>query len=198
MKKILQKLKFEQIKKQKNKKHNTKSSFDYGNVHVEEHIGRVGRVGDAHVPVNRESVALRRAVGLAALYHWSRLYQAHSHAPVYAYLWTHLEPGPHSHRWRVFHSSEIPYVFGTLAAAPQRHFTPLDAAISRQMLHYWVNFIATGHPNGAGLAHWPALTRGAMRIMRLGAHPAPRPILPPRQLRALRAYLAAGGIPQLY
>ncbi len=161
---------------------------------------RFARLFPAHGPRARARAlrALRRAVGLAALYHWSRLHQAHSRAPVYAYLWTHREPGPHSHRWRVFHSSEIPYVFGTLAAAPQRHFTPLDQAISRQMLHYWVNFIATGNPNGAGLAHWPALTPGPMRIMRLGAHPAPQPILPPRPLRALRAYLAAGGIPQLY
>lgn len=141
---------------------------------------------------------LRCDVGLAALYRWNRLRQAHSRAPVYAYLWSHLEPGPQAHRWRVFHSSEIPYVFGTLNAAPQRHFTRLDHAISQHMLRYWVNFIATGNPNGAGLAHWPALTPARMRIMRLGAHPAAQPILPPPVLRAMQAYLAAGGIPQLY
>ena len=161
---------------------------------------RVARQFPAHSPRARARAlrAVRRAVGLAAIYHWSRLRQAHSHAPVYAYLWTHLEPGPHSHRWRVFHSSEIPYVFGTLRAASQRHFTPLDRVVSRYMLHYWVNFIATGNPNGAGLAHWPALTPERMRIMRLGAHPAPQPILPPRLLSALQAYIARGGIPQLY
>ncbi|MGC8517631.1 MAG: carboxylesterase/lipase family protein [Steroidobacteraceae bacterium] len=161
---------------------------------------RFARMFPARSPRGRARAlrAMRRAVGLAALYHWSRLREAHLHAPVYAYLWTHVEPGPHSHRWRAFHSSEIPYVFGTLNAAAHRHFTPLDHAISRQMLHYWVNFIATGNPNGAGLAHWPALTAGKMLIMRLGAHPAAQPILPPRLLRALRAYISAGGIPQLY
>ena len=161
---------------------------------------RFARLFPAHGPHARARAlrAVRRDVGLAAIYHWSRLRQTHSRAPVYAYLWTHREPGPHARHWRVFHSSEIPYVFGTLNAATQRHFTPLDYAISRHMLHYWVNFIATGNPNGAGLAHWPALTPGHMRIMRLGAHPAPQPILPPRVLRALRAYIAAGGVAQLY
>jgi para-nitrobenzyl esterase len=146
----------------------------------------------------RAQRAVRRDLGLAALYQWSRLRLAHTRAPVYAYLWTHIEPGPQSHRWRVFHSSEIPYVFQTLDAAPQRHFTRLDQRISRRMARYWVNFVKTGDPNGSELPHWPRLTRRTQRIMQLGAHAAPRPILPPRLLRAMRAFIAAGGTPQLY
>ena len=141
---------------------------------------------------------VRRDLGLAALYQWSRLRLAHSHAPVYAYLWTHVEPGPHSKRWRVFHSSEIPYVFETLAAAAQRHFTPLDRTISVRMSRYWVDFIKSGDPNGPGLPHWPRLTRRTLCIMRLGARAAPQPILPPRTLRAMQAFIAAGGEPELY
>ena len=142
--------------------------------------------------------AVRRDLGLAALYRWSRLRLAHARSPVYAYLWTHVEPGPRSRLWRVFHSSEIPYVFGTLAVAPQRRFSPLDRAISRRMSRYWVNFVKTGDPNGAGLPHWPALTGRGLRIMQLGARAAPRRILPPRVLRAMRAFIAAGGTPKLF
>ena len=147
----------------------------------------------------REQRAVRRDLGLAALYQWGRLRLAHAaQTPVYAYLWTHVEPGPQARRWRVFHSSEIPYVFQTLDAAPQRHFSRLDWRISRRMSRYWVNFVKTGNPNGPGLSHWPRLTRRTQRIMRLGARAAPRPILPPRVLRAMRAFIAAGGTPQLY
>ena len=142
--------------------------------------------------------AVRRDLGLTAIYRWSTLWEADSRQPVYVYLWTHVEPVPHAHRWRVFHSSEIPYVFGTLDAAPQRHFTALDRTISRRMSRYWVNFIATGDPNGAELPRWPTLRPPALRIMQLGARAAPRELLPPRTLRAMRAFITAGGNPQLY
>ncbi len=142
--------------------------------------------------------AVRRDLGLAALYQWSHLRLAHAHPPVYAYLWTHVEPGPRSSLWRVFHSSEIPYVFQTLAAAPQRHFTALDRVISRRMSRYWVNFVKTGDPNGAGLPHWPKLTRRRLRIMQLGARAVPRPILAPPLLRSMRAFIDSGGTPKLF
>ncbi len=142
--------------------------------------------------------AVRRDLGLAALYRWSRLRLAHARSHIYAYLWTHVEPGPRSRVWRVFHSSEIPYVFETLAAAPQRHFTALDWTISRRMSRYWVNFVKTGDPNGAGLPHWPKLTRRGLWIMQLGARAVPRPILPPRLLRPMRAFIASGAIAKLF
>jgi para-nitrobenzyl esterase len=142
--------------------------------------------------------AVRRDLGLAALYQWSRLRLARDPTGVYAYLWRHREPGPRSRRWRVFHSSEIPYVFGTLSAAPQRHFLPLDRAISRRMSRYWVNFVKTGNPNGPGLPAWPALRLRGLRIMRLGAHIAARPILPPKLLQAMRTFISAGGRPALF
>jgi para-nitrobenzyl esterase len=146
----------------------------------------------------RELRAVRRDLGLAALYQWGRLRLAHTRTPIYAYLWTHVEPGPDARRWRVFHSSEIPYVFGTLGAAPERHFTRVDREISRRMSRYWINFVKTGNPNGAALPHWPKYARGRRWIMQLGARAAPRPILPPRILHAMRAWIAAGGSPQLY
>ena len=141
----------------------------------------------------RQMRAVRRDLGLAALYSWSRLWLAQGRAPAYAYLWTHVEPGPQSARWGAFHSSEIPYVFQTLGKAPARHFTAVDRMISRRMSRYWVNFVKTGNPNGPGLPAWPRLSAGAPRLMRLGARMWPRPFLPPAKLHAMRSFIAHGG-----
>ncbi len=57
------------------------------------------------------------------------------------------------------HGSEIPYVFGTLAAAAGSANAPkydsTDTAVSDQMEGYWTNFAKTGDPNGGSLPKWP-------------------------------------------
>ena len=64
------------------------------------------------------------------------------------------------------HTGEIPYVFDNLAAP--RTFpgnssvklmvgNPEQEAMADQMSQYWVNFAATGNPNGAGLPAWPEM-----------------------------------------
>lgn len=137
--------------------------------------------------------ALQTDLGLAALYRWARLRLPHAQAPVYAYLWTHAEAGPESARWGAFHTSEVPYVFETLGAAPQRHFTSADRRIAREMSQYWVDFVKTGRPSGPGLEQWPALKRPAGTIMALGARMRARRMLAPRVLSAMRIFIAHGG-----
>ena len=54
----------------------------------------------------------------------------------------------------VFHSSEVPFVFGTAYAG----FFPLaadDLPLSAAMMGYWTRFAATGDPNGGGAPAWP-------------------------------------------
>lgn len=138
---------------------------------------------------------LHHDLGLAALYAWSEVWSAHARSPVYGYLFDHLEPGSHSARWGIFHSSELPYVFGTLDAAPERHFTAADRELSARLMRYWVDFVRTGNPNGAGLPAWPAIGPRDPQVMALAGDVAPRPILPPRKLEAMQAYIAGGGKP---
>ena len=141
----------------------------------------------------RAQHALQTDLGRAALYHWARLWLTHARAPVYAYLWTHAEPGPQSAEWGAFHTSEVPYVFDTLDRSPGRRFTATDRAIAGRMSAYWVDFVKTGSPDGPGLASWPRLADPRGPIMRLGAQMKPEPMLPPHVLTAMRTFMAHGG-----
>ncbi|OYW11493.1 MAG: hypothetical protein B7X34_03080 [Acidobacteriia bacterium 12-62-4] len=64
------------------------------------------------------------------------------------------------------HTAEIPYVFNNLAA-PRTYPAgssvdlmkndPVQLAFADQVSQYWVNFAATGNPNGKGLPEWQAV-----------------------------------------
>ena len=145
-----------------------------------------------------ESGFTARERGLGALYAWGRERLAHSKQPVYAYMFTHVEPGPESDRYAAFHSSELPYAFRTLDKAPERNFTAADRALARVVSAYWVNFVKTGDPNGTGLSSWPGFAAGDPRIMRLDVDSTAQPLLPQPKLQAMRDYLARGGEPSIF
>ena len=140
----------------------------------------------------RAKDALARDRGLASMYLWAADRETKSHAPVYAYLWTHVEPGPDSAKYGAFHSSEIPYVFGTLDTS-NRPFTALDHQVSDQAQAYWLNFVRRGDPNGPGLPRWPQLKTGDKSILEIGDHTQVRPVLDPARLDALTQYAHDGG-----
>lgn len=52
------------------------------------------------------------------------------------------------------HASELPFLFGTVAARYGQAVTPRDRAASQTFQRYMVNFIKTGNPNGAELSTW--------------------------------------------
>jgi para-nitrobenzyl esterase len=134
-------------------------------------------------------IELHRDRWRATLWLWAKDRAAHGRAPLYAYSFSRIAPGPQAERWRAFHSSEIPYVFGTLGAAPERGFTAADRAFSGRIASYWVNFVRTGDPNGRRLPRWPAFDADRPIAMDLGERIAPRLLLAPEKLRALAAHL---------
>jgi para-nitrobenzyl esterase len=88
--------------------------------------------------------------------------------PVFAYLFTHVEPGPESARYGAFHSSELPYEFNTLHLSPGRTFTDVDRQLADQLSSYVANFVKNGDPNGGALPHWPVMTADNKALMELG------------------------------
>jgi len=94
-----------------------------------------------------------RDQALVSMYLWARERSKTARTRVYEYLWDHALPGPDAERYGAFHTSEVPYVMNTLYMS-DRPFTEVDRRIADMMSSYWVNFAATGDPNGKGLAAW--------------------------------------------
>jgi len=85
------------------------------------------------------------------------------------------------------HWTEVPYVFANFGWFDQRHvpLRPQDLAESDLLRRYWINFAASGDPNGEGLPHWPAFNEQTSEAMVFGtaAQAAPLP-----NLERLRAF----------
>jgi para-nitrobenzyl esterase len=135
---------------------------------------------------------LIRDRGLAQTYIWAEKRAAFVRAPLYLYLYDHAEPGQMSARYGAFHSSEIPYAFRTLDKSPDRPFTTDDQEISDKVSGYWLNFVKSGNPNGAGLPDWSAFGLGK-KVMELGDRFQQRPAMDDTKLRAFKDYSSRGG-----
>jgi para-nitrobenzyl esterase len=124
--------------------------------------------GSLRASMNRSGRLAAGKGARAVLVEWGRRRSARSSTPLYLYLYDHAEPGPDSATWGAFHGAELPYVFDTLDAAPDRPFVAVDREIAERIAGYWVNFVKTGTPNGRGLPQWPAFDAAAPAVMEIG------------------------------
>ena len=90
-----------------------------------------------------------------------------SKSPAFAYYFNRALPWPEHPEFGAFHTSEVPYVFGTLDAL-DRPWTDADRRLSEVMMGYWVNFATRGNPNGPHLQRWPAFDPASPSVMELG------------------------------
>ena len=76
-------------------------------------------------------------------------------APVYFFYFAH-HTDVRGDRLHAPHTSEIPYVWDSLAASAPivGKVTPAKQALADKCSAYWANFAKTGNPNGKGLTHW--------------------------------------------
>lgn len=72
----------------------------------------------------------------------------------YVYFFTHVPPGGEARG--ATHTTEMDYVLNL--SGQNASWTETDLALAEIMSSYWVNFAASGNPNGSGLPTWPVYT----------------------------------------
>jgi para-nitrobenzyl esterase len=97
---------------------------------------------------------------------WVRMSTQSGHAKSYMYYFSRIPPSPESARYRAYHAAEIAYVFGNFRAG--RPWEDADRKLSDAISSYWVNFAATGDPNGKGLAKWPVYDAASDTALEFG------------------------------
>jgi para-nitrobenzyl esterase len=166
-------------------------------------VRRYGDFADRFVPLypartpeeaGASARLMTRERGIAAMQQWWRA-RPRGAPPVYGYLWDWEEPGSKP-EYRAFHSSELPYLFGSFAITPFRNFGMMDRMISIKLGDYWVGFVKTGVPGGKDLPAWPRMDSG--KIMLLGRDFAPIAPLRPEAQAVFDAYTASGGSVTLF
>jgi para-nitrobenzyl esterase len=93
--------------------------------------------------------------------------------PVWRYFLTYTQSGILSSAGS-YHGIELFYVFNNWENAPLGTgplFTAQDDSMQRNMLAYWVNFAATGNPNGQVLAQWPQYVSSTDPYLEMNATP---------------------------
>lgn len=99
-------------------------------------------------------------------YTWATLHKATGKSHVWLYQFSQRPPGLPDNG--TFHSAEIPYALHTLELW-ERPWTKKDRETASVMSSYWINFITSGDPNGAGLPVWTPVTKDKITCMEIKA-----------------------------
>jgi para-nitrobenzyl esterase len=99
---------------------------------------------------------------------WARMQSKTGKSKVFVYYFSHVPPGPNAARMGAQHGAEIPYAFNWANGKNSTSWQDYDRKLAEAVSAYWVNFAATGDPNGRGLLKWPAYHIANDQVMGLG------------------------------
>ena len=136
---------------------------------------------------------LARDTYMGALVLWIEGRAGAGRQPVFAYRFDQAVPVAKPPSFGAFHTAEVPYLFGAMDAS-LRPYGEVDRRVSTLMQDYWLNFMRSGDPNGAGLPLWSRTLSGGAGVMLIGPNPVfTTAVSSPQRMDALREYVAAGG-----
>jgi para-nitrobenzyl esterase len=100
---------------------------------------------------------------------WARLQAATGRSSVYYYSFQQRPPFPEDSvyaGWGASHYAELWYVFDHLDQYSWA-WTAADRNVAAKITTYWLNFAASGNPNGAGVPPWPAFDNTRTQVQYL-------------------------------
>jgi para-nitrobenzyl esterase len=143
--------------------------MNLGEVEADQLIGTYSDVYPYETPTGLLTLITSDYVFKRNTYRIAALQAASAITPVYAYLFDRdctIEKG----RMRSTHTSEIPFIFGTTAAAEACIGTGSDIApLTKAMMATWAAFARHGDPNNVAVPHWKPFTDGDRQTMVLNA-----------------------------
>ena len=114
--------------------------------------------------------------------------QARASKRLYTYYFDRVIPWPAHPEFGAFHTSEVPYVFNTIARI-DRPWEPVDKTVAESVSSYWANFARKGDPNGPGLPRWAAYGANTHMTMQLGPRTGAMPVADAEKLQFFLAQL---------
>jgi para-nitrobenzyl esterase len=115
---------------------------------------------------------------------WARMQSQKGKGKAFVYYFDHRTPASPE---GANHGAEVSYVFGNFGG-PGGAPSPEDLALSDLIRSYWINFAATGDPNGSRLPEWPAFREKDQKVLLFDTSTSAKTIPNLEKLKAFDSY----------